>query len=93
MEEKKVIFPEELEGIVEKNSVNVLFQGQIYENLSSPDKKRYQIYKSINVRDTIPLTPASKKYIKQRNLKDKDKIVFVEYDLNGKQMFDVFKAE
>ena len=92
MEEIKFKIPKELKRIVQ-DSVNVLFQGQIYENLGSSNKKRYEIYKGINVRDTIPFTSVSEEYIKQRGMKDRDKIFFVEYNLNGRKMLDIFKAE
>ena len=94
MKEIKIKIPKELEGIVKENSVTVTGQGQVYEDLGSSNKNRYSIYRDINLRNTMPSIYVSKEYAKQRGIKDKDKILFVEYsDLNGRKMIDIFKAE
>lgn len=87
-------FPKELEGIVEKKDIKYFARGEVvkreYEE-NGEKKDSYILSVKADIWDVRVLT-VSEEFVKQRNLKDGDKIAYVEYSLGNRRMIDVFKS-
>lgn len=92
-EKSNLIVPRGLTNLVNPNDIEIVGYGRVFKSDLKEVGEEYNIYTDNHVSLSVNCFNASKEYIQERGLQDKDKIAFVEYPLNGRKIIDIIKRK